>query len=225
MYLALCLKPPTTIITPSFSPRIKLAGFIRCSTCFEEDKIKGCRLYDLQKIPHSSNYRHKEILPLCRVEAGAEIAGFICPGSASAARSRGVGVNAIKTVVVFVSTGVFKLCFHCRVHIATGPAKIFPRWKRTCCAVSTWTQHVHTLPHCTTREMHFRCRDFCATYPCFCVFLLPVVPSGLLPTCVSRLAVSFLLFTLLWTDCRHRRSTLGVCAVWSHTHILVWRRV
>lgn len=107
MYSAPCLKPPTTIITPSFSSRIKLAGFIRCSTCFEEDKIKGCRLYDLQKSPHSLNYR-QEILPLCRVKAGVEIAGFICPGSASAARSHSVGVNAIKTVVVFVATGVFK---------------------------------------------------------------------------------------------------------------------
>lgn len=48
------------------------------------------------------------MLPLWRVEAGMEIAGFICPSSASAAQSHSVGVNAIKTVVVFVVTGVFK---------------------------------------------------------------------------------------------------------------------
>lgn len=50
-----------------------------------------------------------DIRKFCRSaesNAGAEIAGFICPGSASAARSHSVGVNAIKTVVVFVATGV-----------------------------------------------------------------------------------------------------------------------
>lgn len=87
--------------------------------------------------------------------------------------------------------------------------------------------HGHnTYTHCHTAQ-HERCISDVVTFAqrTFRVGLQLIVrgfvrllaPGGpiraILPTCVSRLAVSFLLFTLLRTDCRHRRSTLGVCAV------------
>lgn len=190
--------------------------------CCKEEQIKGYRLYDLQKTHPSSNYRCKENLPLCRVEAGTEIAGFIFPSSASAARSQSVGVNAIKTVVVFVVTVVLKWCFHCTEHMSAGLIENVPQtaWIHADCIVSTWflDRHVHTLPRSTTHsdalwpsadgQMTDWSRpqrsDFCATdlpclavaghCVCFCVFC-----------CRRSHQDSRSEQTVVWSDCRHQR--------------------
>lgn len=203
-----------------FSSRMKLTCFIRCSMCCKEDQIKGCRLYDLQKSHPSSNYRRKENLPLCRVEAGTEIAGFIFPSSASAARSHSVGVNAIKTMVVFVVTVVLKWCFHCREHMSAGLTKNFPQtaWIHSHCIVSTWflDRHVHTLPRSTTHSLTYSGRaddglisssalrllcdgpSVSGSCSSLCVFLRLLVAGGpiRIPAhiCVGKLQVSCCLF-------------------------------